>query len=93
MWGNLAIVSMTIGTLGVCYQCVKFVRQTIPENYGSNPGFGCLESMVMPWFATACIGLGLFMQSWVSGAVVFAIGIFCIGFLAMLLGHLFGGAG
>ncbi len=91
MWEQLGLVLLIIGVLGVSYQCVIFVKETIPETYGGNPGFGCLEVMVAPWFATGCTGLGLLMQSWMWGVGAFGIGIFCFGFLAMLLAHLFGG--
>lgn len=90
MWQNIGFILLFIGLIGVLYQCVKFVKITIPEYYGRNPGFGCLDMMVQPWFITGCIGLGLVMQSWLWGCITFGLGLFFFGFLAMLLGHLFG---
>ena len=91
MWGNLGLMLLIIGLLGVSYQCVIFVKETIPGNYGRNSGIGCFEMMVMSWLATGRIGVGLFMHSWIWGAIVFGISIFFFGFLTMLLSHLFGG--
>ena len=90
MLQNFTIALMCLGALGILYQSVVFVMQTIPENFGQNPGFGCYEAMVAPWFLAFCIGLGLFMQSWIWGAAVFIPGMFLFGALAMLLGSLFG---
>lgn len=91
MWEQLGLVLLIIGVLGVIYKCVIFVKETMPENYGGNPGFGCLEMMVRPWFATACIGFGLLIHSWKWGVGTFVIGFLLFGFLAMLLARLFGG--
>jgi len=90
MWGTLGIILLIVGVAGVGYQGIRYVKEVLPDNYGNNPGFGCFEVMVTPWHAAASIGLGLFMQSWMLGVVVLGIGLFCYGFLAMLLGRLFG---
>ncbi|MES0370816.1 MAG: hypothetical protein ABUK11_00920 [Mariprofundaceae bacterium] len=87
---QVGLILLTVAVLGFAFQCLKFVWVTLPENYGSNPGFGCFEMMVMPWFAGACIGVGLLMQSWIWGVTVFVVGIFTLGFFAMLLTALFG---
>ncbi len=91
MWELLGTILLIAGVLGVSYQCVIFVREIVPQNYGGNPGFGCLEMMVAPWYAIGCLGAGLLMQSWVWGTSLFVSGFLCFGFLAMLLGRLFGG--
>ena len=90
MWEKLGIILPIIGFAGVAYQCLIFVTKTIPDNFGSNPGFGCFETMVMPWFSIACIGTGLLLQSWIWGVGIFAIGMFSFGFLASLLSKIFG---
>jgi hypothetical protein len=84
MWVLLGLLLLIVGVLGVIYQCVIFVKEILPTNYG-NPGFGCLETMVAPWFALGCFGLGVFMHSWKWGVMVFGFGILPFGFLAMLL--------
>ena len=89
----LGPVLIVIGILGVIYQCVIFIKETLPANYGNNPGFGCFEVMTCPWFAAGSFGLGLFMQSWRWGFMVFGFGMFFMGFLAMLLARLFRGQG
>ncbi len=92
MWEGLGLLLLIVGSLGAGYKCVTFAKVTIPGNYGSNPGFGRLEMMVMPWLAGACLGLGLFMQSWIWGVGSFGVGVFFFGFLAQLLSRLFGAA-
>ena len=87
----LGLILTIAGLAGVAYQCLIFVRVTLPDNYGKNPGFGCLEMMVMPWFSVTCIGVGLLTQSWLGGAFIFGIGMFSFGFFAILLSRLFGG--
>ena len=54
----LGYALVAIGAAGFVTRSVEFVRITIPDNYGSNPGFGAYESMVLPWFAAGFIGLG-----------------------------------
>ena len=90
MWGKLGIIPLLIGIVGVAYQSLIFVKQTIPENYGNNPGFGCFETMILPWLALACIGIGLLLWSWIWAVCIFMIGMFCFGFLASWLSRTFG---
>ncbi len=87
----VSIALLVIGGLGVCWQCVVFVRKTLPENYGSNPGFGCLETKVLPWHVITTIGAGMMLKSWSWGIGILVLGIFGYGLIAMLLGKLFGG--
>ena len=91
MWVKLGVVLLVVGAAGFVLQCVKFVRVTLPENYGGNPGFGALETRVAPGFAIACLGLGLALGSWKWGLIVFGLGMFATGFVAMALARLFGG--
>ncbi len=91
MWGQLGLFLLIIAALGFCYQCGVFVRKTLPDNYGSNPGFGCFEVTVMPWFMVGCVGAGLVLQSFLWAAIIFGFGFFALGFFAQLLAHLFGG--
>jgi len=88
MAGLLLLIA---GGIGVGWQYVKFVREVIPMHYGSNPGFGALESMVFPWFVLSGAGVGLWAGSWIWGLAVTVAGTFLSGFMAMLLGKLFGG--
>jgi hypothetical protein len=90
MWQVLGLFLLMLGGLGVYCKCIAFVRVTLPQNYGSNPGFGQFETMCLLWVAGLCIGLGLIMQSWLWGFVSFGIGFFLLGLLAMLLARLFG---
>ena len=90
-WQQIGLMLLIPGVLGVFYQCVKFVRKTLPDNFGNNPGFGCLEVMVLPWFSAICIGVGLVTQSWMWPIVVFGVDLFSIGVLATLLAQIFGG--
>ena len=71
------------------WQTVHFVRVTIPHNYGSNPGFGAYEVTVIPWWGVGCIGLGA-LTSWGVAAACLAVGLLALGFIAQLLGRLFG---
>jgi len=89
MWEWTGLILLITGLLGAIYQCVVFVREVVPATYGGNPGFGCLEMMVMPWLVTGTVGVGLFTMSWGWIAVVFVVGFFGFGFLAQLLGRLF----
>ena len=84
------LVILIVAVTGFAIQCVKFVRVTLPENYGNNPGFGCFEMMVMPWLITGCVGTGLMMQSWKWGMAILIAGFFLSGMFAMLLARLFG---
>jgi hypothetical protein len=86
----LAVGLIVGGAVGILIRTLEFVRVTLPENYGVNPGFGCYESMIAPWYALVCVGVGLLTASWVVGGVALLIGLFASGFLAMLLGRLFG---
>ena len=89
MWVFTLLLLMA-GLVGVVYQCVRFVTQTIPHNYGNNPGFGVLEVAVMPWHAMASVGIGFMLESKEWGVAVFVIGILCIGAIVTLLSRLFG---
>lgn len=84
------IALVGVGALGVVFKTVEFVRVTIPSNYGLNPGFGAYETMTAPWWAAMCLGLGV-VVSWKAGLALFALGLFGLGFVAQLLGWLFGG--
>jgi hypothetical protein len=88
-WQGLGLALLIPGALGVFYQCAKFVRKTLPDNFGNNPGFGCLEVMVLPWFSLSCIGAGLLSRSWLWPIVIFPVGLFATGFLATLLARKF----
>lgn len=89
MW-VISLMLLVVGLTGAGCQCVRFVTQTIPHNYGSNPGFGVLEVMVMPWHIMASVGLGMMLQSKGWGMAVFFIGIFCFGPIVLLLSRLLG---
>lgn len=91
MWEQVEWILLSVGVVGFVVQCVRFVRVTLPENFGSNPGFGALEVMVAPWLIIGSVGLGLVLDSWKWGGIVFGLGMFSTGLLAMLLGRLFGG--
>ena len=67
----------------------QFVRVTIPENFGSNPGFGAYESSCWPWWFALAAGVGL-MTSFAVGAAFFIVGFFALGFVAQILGRFFG---
>ena len=90
MWENLGFVMIFIGATGSGYQCLVFVRDVLPQNLGKNPGFGCFETMLMPWVASCAIGLGLAIQSWQWGAAFLAVAIVSSGFLGGLLSRVFG---
>lgn len=85
----LGIALIGIGVLGMVIKTVEFVRVTIPDNFGSNPGFGVYETMSFPWWAAVSIGVGI-MASWKVGLVGFAVGLFALGLFAQLLGRVFG---
>ena len=80
---------IAIGGLGVLAQAVRFVRVTMPGNYGRNPGFGAFESMAMPWWIVLCVGVAI-QGSMKAGAVTFLVGLFGLGLTAQLLDRLFG---
>ena len=82
-------VLVAIGSLGMIVRTLQFVKVTIPENFGSNPGFGAYESSCWPWWFALAVGVGL-MTSFGVGAAMFVLGMFALGFVAQLLGHLFG---
>ncbi len=90
MWLYLGIALLAAGVMGLLVRSVEFVRVTIPDNLGSNPGFGAYESMVIPWYLIACCGLGLVTGSWRWALLPAAVGLFALGFVAMALGRLFG---
>jgi hypothetical protein len=85
----LGYLLLVIAIPEFCYQCIVFVRQTPPRNYGNNPGFGCLEMIVRPWFLVGCVGTGLATQSLFWALAHLAAGFFLIGFLAQFLAHVF----
>ncbi len=85
----LGIALIGIGVLGMVIKTVEFVRVTIPDHFGSNPGFGVYESMSFPWWASVGIGVGI-TASWRIGLVGFAVGLFALGLLAQILGRVFG---
>ena len=85
----VAGVLVTIGVLGVSLRTVEFVRVTMPENYGSNPGFGAYESMCLPWWALGAVGVGLATGSWLVGWLALVSGLFVLGIGSHLLGRLF----
>jgi len=89
MWEKFGLILLVISAFGCAFQCFVFVSKTLPKNYGSNPGFGCFESMIMPWYFCGCIGLALFTDSWLVGLLVLVIGFFCLGLVANLLAHFF----
>ena len=53
---------------------VQFVRITIPENFGSNPGFGAYESSRWPWWFALSAGVGL-TTSFRIGVALFVLGL------------------
>jgi hypothetical protein len=86
----LGVALISLGALGVGFKSVEFVRVTIPTNYGSNPGFGAYETMVLPYWAFGSVGLGL-MTSWEVGIGCFIVGLLTLGLVAQLLGRVFRG--
>jgi len=91
MWEELGIILLIVGGVGAARQCVIFIKETLPGYYGENPGFGCLEAAVAPWHAIGCLGLGLVLESWPWGVLIFGTGLFCYGLFAMLLSRLLRG--
>ena len=89
MLGYLGIALVGGGVLGLVVKTVEFVRVTIPNNFGSNPGFGAYETMSFPFWAALSIGVGI-LTSVKVGLVCFAVGLFSLGFFAQALGLVFG---
>ena len=85
----VAPVLTVMGALGVLVSAVRFVRVTLPQNYGSNPGFGAFESSALPWWLLASVGIGL-RSGWRTGVLTFALGFIALSVLALLLGRVFG---
>ena len=88
--GIVAVALVIVGVLGVSLRTVEFVRVTMPENYGSNPGFGAYESMCLPWWALGAVGVGLQAGSWRLGGIALVSGLLVLGVASQLLGRLFG---
>ena len=86
----LGIALVAVGGAGMFLRSVSFVRVTLPSNHGSNPGFGAYESMVMPWFLTACVGVAILAPTWSWAVGLFVVGLFGLGFVANLLARAFG---
>lgn len=86
----LGCVLVAIGAVGFIARSLEFVRVTIPGNYGSNPGFGAYESMVLPWFVVGVAGLGILLGSWTWVLVAIVIGPFALALVSQLLGRVFG---
>lgn len=91
MASYLPIILLGVGVLGRVGASAHFVRVTISNNFGSNPGFGAFESSCLPWWAACSIAVGM-LTSWPIGVAMLVIGLFGLGFVAQLLGRLFGGA-
>ena len=85
------IALVAVGVVGFVLKTVEFVRVTIPENHGLNPGFGAFEMMALPAWAAGSIGVGI-LTSWKVGVACVVVGFLTLGFLAQLLGYLFGGS-
>lgn len=85
----LAWALLLIGATGVVHSAIRFVRVTLPHNFGSNPGFGVFETSALPWWAAGSIGVGL-LTSFRAGAVTFALGIVVLSLSGQLLGRIFG---
>lgn len=86
----LGCVLIAIGAAGFVVRSIQFVRVTIPGNYGSNPGFGAYESMVLPWFIVGVAGLAIVLGSWTWVLVAIVIGPFALALASQLLGRVFG---
>ena len=84
---------MAVGLLGGLAASVRFVRVTIPENHGSNPGYGVYEVAMLPWFIAFLGGLGLTLDTFRWTAALFLAGFFALGFLGQLLSRTFRGSG
>jgi apolipoprotein N-acyltransferase len=92
MTSSITIGLFVVGGAGLLWKTVHFVRVTIPENFGSNPGFGAYEVTVVPWWLLVSIGVGSLTSGWI-GAVCMVLGSFALGFFAQLLARVFGGSG
>ena len=88
--GIVAVLLVVVGLLGVSLRTVEFVRVTMPENFGSNPGFGAYESMCLPWWSLGAVGVGLWTGSWRLGWWALASALLVLGIGGHLLGWLFG---
>ena len=89
MWEKFGLILLIISAFGCVFQCFVFVLKTLPDNYGNNPGFGCFESMTMPWYFCGCIGVALVTNSWQGGLLALVIGFISLGFIANLLARFF----
>lgn len=85
----LGFVLVAIGAVGFFARSIQFVWVTIPGNYGSNPGFGAYESMVLPWFMVSAVGLGVVLGSWRWLLLAIVVGPFALAIIGQLLGRLF----
>lgn len=81
---TVSLILIAVGAMGIVARSVTFYRVTIPQNYGSNPGFGAYEVTVIPWWLLVCVGLGL-RTSLLIGWASFFLGVFGLGFLGQLL--------
>ena len=79
-----------LGGVGIIAKSVTFVRVTLPENFGANPGFGAYEVTVVPWWAVACVGIGM-PTSLLIGWVSLVVGAFALGCLGQALAIAFRG--
>lgn len=82
--GYIAIALIVVGALGALAQTVRFVRVTLPANYGANPGFGAYEVTVIPWLAVGCVGVAL-STTWLVGLSAFLVLTIGSGLFAQLL--------
>ena len=85
----VGVALVAIGVVGVVLKTVEFVRVTMPNNHGLNPGFGAFQTMALPAWVAASIGVGI-LTSWKVGVVCVVVGFLTLGFLAQLLGYVFG---
>lgn len=89
MRNYFAFALLLTGAAGLVFSAIRFVRVTLPHNYGSNPGFGAFEASALPWWVAGSIGVGL-LTSFQTGAVSFALGIVVLGVVAQILSRIFG---
>ena len=85
----LALALLLAGTVGLVLSAIRFVRVTLPHNYGSNPGFGVFETSALPWWAAGSVGVGL-LTTFPAGAGAFAVGLLVLTVSGQLLGRIFG---
>jgi hypothetical protein len=81
---TVSLILIAVGAVGIVVRSVTFYRVTIPQNYGSNPGFGAYEVTVIPWWLLVCVGLGV-RTSPLVGWASFIAGAFGLGFFGQLL--------